>query len=169
MVIKRLAIGLAAITLTACSMGGGTLATQVTAIPTFSPASSGSRTSAASQATDEAQGPAAPQAPALGGKRVGDLLVWIFSSRNPPVRGDNNLEALVTDSNGQPITDAHLAFDLDMINMSHGQNIVAAAPLGSGRYGAKVHFLMSGPWRVIVDVQRAGQTSSVRFDFMVNW
>ncbi len=155
--IKRLILGLAALALTSCGMLPGTLATQPTPIPTLTPAAS------------IAQDAAVKPAPALGGKPSGDLLVWIFSNHTPPVRGVNTFEALVTDSQGQPISDATVSFDIDMTNMSHGKNVMAASSLGNGHYDANVHFLMPGPWRVIVGVRRAGQTSTVRFDFMVSW
>ena len=155
--INKLTLILAAILLTACGMMSAPLAEQPTAIPTFTPASSA------------AQDLTMTQSPALGGKPSDDLLVWIFSDPNPPSRGDNTLEALVTDSNGQPITDATISFDIDMTNMSHGKNVVTASSLGEGRYSAEIHFLMPGPWRVIVGIERAGQTTTVRFDFMVAW
>jgi hypothetical protein len=108
------------------------------------------------------------QVPALGGKQSDDLLVWIFSDPNPPIRGDNTLEVFVADTDGQPISDAKLSFDIDMTNMSHGKNVVTSSSLGEGHYSGKVFFLMPGPWRVIVGIERAGQTNTVRFDFMVN-
>ena len=156
--IKKIILGLAAVlVLAACGMSSAPLAIQPTAIPTFPPVSSAT------------QDPAVTPVPVLGGKPSGDLLVWISSNRNPPIQGDNNLEALVTDSKGQPITDATVSFDLNMTNMNHGKNVVTATSLGAGRYGGAVHFLMPGPWRVIVGIQRAGQTSTVRFDFTVNF
>ena len=154
---KILIAGIAALLLASCGMMPAPSVEQPTPIPTFTSADS------------TAQDPAANQVPALGGKQSGDLLVWIFSDPNPPSRGDNTLEALVTDSNGQPITDATISFDIDMTNMSHGRNVTTASSLGEGRYSAEIHFLMPGPWRVIVGIERAGQTTTVRFDFMVAW
>lgn len=154
---NKLILIFAAFLLASCGMMSAPLAEQPTPIPTFTPVES------------SAQDSAAHQVPALGGKQSGDLLVWIFSDPNPPSRGDNTLEALVTDSNGQPITDATISFDIDMTNMSHGRNVTAASSLGDGRYSAEVHFLMPGPWRVIVGIESAGQTTTVRFDFMVTW
>jgi hypothetical protein len=107
--------------------------------------------------------------PALGGKQSGELLVWIFSASNPPIRGDNTLEALIMNEDGQPVSDAAVSFDIDMTNMSHGKNVTDAASLGDGWYRGNVFFLMPGPWRVIVGIQRAGETTTVRFDFLVNW
>ena len=154
---NKLILTLMSLLLASCGMMSAPSVEQPTPIPTFASADS------------SAQESAAHQVPALGGKQSGDLLVWIFSDPNPPVRGDNTLEALVTDSNGQPITDVTISFDIDMTNMSHGKNVVTASSLGEGRYSAEIHFLMPGPWRVIVGIERAGQTTTVRFDFMVAW
>jgi hypothetical protein len=156
--IKKPILGLVPMLfLTACGMMSGSLPEQPTALPTLTPALSAT------------QDPNVTPVPALGGKPSGDLLVWLFSNPNPLVRGDNTFEVLVTDANGRPITDAAITFDIDMTNMSHGKNVVTASSLGEGRYRGMVHFLMAGPWRVIVGIDRAGQTNTVRFDFMVNW
>jgi hypothetical protein len=56
-----------------------------------------------------------------------------------------------------------------MTNMSHGKNVVNANATGDGHYNGNVSFLMPGPWRVIVGIDRSGQTSTVRFDFNVNF
>lgn len=76
---------------------------------------------------------------------------------------------MIFDADGQPVSDAAISFDIDMTNMSHGKNVTAAESLGDGWYSGEVFFLMPGPWRVIVGVERAGETTTVRFDFMVNW
>lgn len=155
--INKLILTFMALLLASCGMMPAPSVEQPTPIPTFTPVEAA------------AQNPAANQIPALGGKQSGDLLVWIFSAPNPPSRGDTTLEVLVTDSNGQPITDATISFDIDMTNMSHGKNVTTASSLGDGRYSGEVFFLMPGPWRVIVGIERAGQTTSIRFDFMVAW
>ena len=154
---NKLILTLMAFLLASCGMMSAPLVEQPTPIPTFASADS------------SAQDPAANQAPALGGKPNSDLLVWIFSDPNPPSRGETTLEALITDLDGKPVSDATISFDIDMTNMSHGRNVTAASSLGDGRYSAEVHFLMPGPWRVIVGIERAGETSTVRFDFMVAW
>jgi len=154
---KKWIVGIAALLLASCGMMSAPSVEQPTPIPTFTPAAS------SAQASD------GNQIPALGGKQSGDLLVWIFSDPNPPSRGDAAFEALITDLEGNPVSDAAISFDTDMTNMSHGRNVTAASSLGDGRYSAELHFLMPGPWRVIVGIERAGQTSAVRFDFMVSW
>jgi hypothetical protein len=156
-VLKKLFFGFVILLfLVACGMMSGTLPEQPTAIPTLTLASSA------------AQDSVVMQVPPLGGKPSGNLLVWIYSDPNPPNSGDNTLEVFVTDVNGQPINDATISFDLNMTNMNHGKNVVTASSLGNGHYSGDVHFLMSGPWRVIVGIEHAGQTDTVRFDFMVN-
>jgi len=123
-----------------------------------------------------AQPPAQPPAPVVAGrtslgsaKQATDLTIALFSAPNPPIRGNDVLEAVITDAQGQPVTDAQVAFDLDMTNMSHGKNVVVATPQGEGRYAGRVFFMMPGPWRVITFVQRPGQPLvQARFDFQVN-
>jgi hypothetical protein len=106
----------------------------------------------------------------LGNKKSASFVVRLSSSPTPPIRGIGTLEAVVTDANGQSINDAQVLFDLDMTTMSHGKNIVAAAPQGNGRYVGQVRFMMPGPWRAITVVERPGQPAEqVRFDFNVNF
>src|SRR4030066_865113 len=144
--IRKLFLGLVVFTLTACAMSPSDSRVPPTPIPPFSPDP---------LTTPD---PKAPQVDALGGVQRGDLFVWIYSIPNPPIRGDNTFEAFVTDANGQPITDAKISFDIDMTNMSHGKKVVEAAHMEGGIFSGEVHFLMPGPWRVIVAIERSGQT-----------
>ena len=106
----------------------------------------------------------------LGNKKSVNFVVRLSSRPTPPIRGIGTLEAVVTDTKGQPVNDVRVSFDLDMTTMSHGKNIVAAAPQGNGRYVGQVRFMMPGPWRAITVVERAGQPAEqVRFDFNVNF
>jgi hypothetical protein len=153
--LRKLILGFLLILLTGCGMLQNNPAVLPTPLPTFPPAS--------------LTPPANPsQAAALGGKRSGDLFVWIYSNPNPPIRGENTFDAYVTDPQGKPITDAKLSFDIDMTNMSHGKNVVTAASTGEGHYQGKLAFMMPGPWRVLVGIERARQTDLIRFDFTVN-
>jgi hypothetical protein len=108
------------------------------------------------------------QSAPLGEKKAGDVTVKLYGDPIRPVRGNNTLKAHLEGSNGQPITDAKIFFDIDMTNMSHGKNIVPASVLGGGDYTGKVNFMMPGPWRVIVGIEQGGQVNSARFDFTVN-
>ncbi len=104
-----------------------------------------------------------------GTHAIGSHNVTLFSSPNPPRRGSNTLQALVTDANGAPVTDVQVAFDLDMTNMSHGKNVVQAKLTADNRYSGNVSFVMPGPWRVIVSLARSGATVETgRFTFNVS-
>ena len=120
------------------------------------------------QAPQPTPAAAAGRASLGGARQAADLTITLYSAPNPPTRGTDVLEAVVTDAQGQPVTDAQVAFDLDMTNMSHGKNVVAATPQGDGRYAGRAFFMMPGPWRVITLVARPGQpTVQARFDFQV--
>jgi hypothetical protein len=108
--------------------------------------------------------------PATGNsKKAGPYTISLAGAPNPAVRGDNTVDVTITDSNGQPVADAKVILDFDMTTMSHGKNVVTATPAGNGRYTGRVTYMMAGPWRVIVTLERAGQAPvSVRFDFSVN-
>jgi Cu(I)/Ag(I) efflux system membrane fusion protein len=100
---------------------------------------------------------------------MNDLVVVLTGNPVMPIRGRNMLDVLITDDSGKPITDAQVAFDLDMTTMSHGANIVPAQSSGNGHYAGQVSFVMPGPWRVITVIQRPGKPAErVRFNFNVN-
>ncbi len=77
--------------LTACARSPLVAATQPAAAPTLTPAS------------PTTQAHATMQALALGSKQSGDLTLSLFSNPNPPIRGNNTFEAVVTDTKGQPM------------------------------------------------------------------
>jgi len=102
-------------------------------------------------------------------RQVGNYKLSLYSSPNPPIRGANVMQLTLTDAAGKPVTDAKVAFDLDMTTMSHGKNVVPAEPAGQGLYSGQVFFMMPGPWRSIVVIERPGQPPvQARFDFRVN-
>jgi hypothetical protein len=107
--------------------------------------------------------------PALGTRQIGNLVVKLFAEPSPPARGYDTLAALITDSTGTPVSDAQISFDLDMINMSHGRNVIAALPAGNGYYSGRVAFVMPGPWRAVVAIKTGSTSGTVRFDFMVGF
>jgi hypothetical protein len=125
---------------------------------------------AQTQVPPKASSPAAEIQGVLGEMRTPTLIVRLSSNPTPPVRGSGWLVASLSDSEGRPVTDAQVSFDLDMITMSHGKNIVAASPQGRGRYIGQVRYLMPGPWRVIVRVESPGQApEALRFQFNVKF
>jgi hypothetical protein len=110
-----------------------------------------------------------PSQAVLGDGKSASFIVRLSSEPSPPVRGRAMMEALVTDLAGKPVNDAQVYFDLDMTNMHHGTNVVAAAPQGDGRYAGQVRFMMPGPWRVIVQIAVPGRAAEgMRIEFKVN-
>ena len=108
--------------------------------------------------------------PSLGSKQLNGLTVTLLSSPARPIRGVGTLEAVLMNAQAQPVTDARVSFDIDMTNMSHGKYVVAATQTAQGRYAGQVRFMMPGPWRAIVAIERPGQQPLlVRFDFPVNF
>lgn len=154
--VRKLFLGLVVFALTACAVSPGNPVVLPTPIPTFT------------QALLTPTNPNFTQANALDSKQSGDLSVTIYCNNNPPIQGANIFEVFVVDTNSQPITDAKISYDIDMTNMSHGKYVVEATSIGEGYYTGKVAFLMPGPWRVLVAIDRSGQTSTIRFDFKVN-
>ena len=154
--VQKLLLGLLVFVLTACAASPTNPVVVPTAIPIL--------TSAPEQPTSTAVMQPTP----LGSKQSGDLLVSMFCNNNPPFTGGNMFEVVVSDAGDQPVSDAKITFDADMTNMSHGKNVVEAVSIGEGRYRGKIAFLMPGPWRVIVGIDRAGQKTTTRFDFKVD-
>jgi hypothetical protein len=106
----------------------------------------------------------------LGEIKTAGYVVRLSSSPAPPIRGVNSFEVQITDASGKMIDDAKATFDLNMTNMNHGKNIVGATPFGGGRYRGEVRFMMPGPWRAIVRIERPGNPAvDLRFDFKVNF
>jgi hypothetical protein len=78
------------------------------------------------------------------------------------------LEALLVDAAGKPITDATVAFDMDMATIPLGSQVVPAKMTNPGHYAATGTLTKVGSWRVIVQVTRPGQrVATARFIFAV--
>jgi hypothetical protein len=106
----------------------------------------------------------------LGEKRSPSFRVKLVSAPAPPIRGLGSLEAIVTDAAGKPVADAEVSFDLNMIAMNHGKNLVLASSRGEGSYFGKVRYMMPGTWKVIVRISRPGQDpEETRFDYDVKF
>ena len=124
---------------------------------------------AAAPASAPVQADLAPAGPTLASQNNGELQAWLTSTPAQPIKGEAQIDAYLVGSDGQPITDAKVTFDIDMTNMSHGQYLVDAQPAGDGHYAGRVHFSMPGPWRIIAIVERPGhERAKLRFEFRVD-
>jgi nitrogen fixation protein FixH len=81
------------------------------------------------------------------GKSAGPVSVSV--TPNPPVRGDNALDILVTDpATGKPVSGLKLSASVEMATMDMGITKPAVKEMGNGHYAATATFSMNGPWRV---------------------
>jgi len=84
------------------------------------------------------------------------------SEPDPPTRGDNTFEVVVTQPDGSPVTDATVEAVFSMpampsMNMPAMRSTAALAHQGSGRYRGSGQLAMGGTWNVIVTASRGAE------------
>jgi YtkA-like len=107
--------------------------------------------------------------PATGVKQAGDMRIWITTNPSPPKPGTATVVAYLVDSNGQPVDDAVLTYNINMTNMNMGTSILRPSLVSEGQYSRDARFSMAGPWRVVITIVRGGQTNTAAFDFTVTY
>ena len=101
-------------------------------------------------------------------QQVGNLKVSIALSPYPPVGFQKSgFDVTLTDEQGQPITDAKIAFDLTMPGMWMPPNKLEAQHNDNGRYHATGMFTMRDLWRIEVIIQRGGEKQFAFFDVWI--
>ncbi|HET6381806.1 MAG TPA: FixH family protein [Armatimonadota bacterium] len=100
----------------------------------------------------------ASSVPASGDAAVDASSLKITAVLPQPKVGDNDLNIIVTDAKGAPVTGATVSTSVAMTSMDMGTTHPAAKEMGGGHYSASVNFSMAGPWRVEVNVATPGQT-----------
>jgi hypothetical protein len=115
------------------------------------------------------QNPATPPPAATsGGAASAQGLSIAFKSVDAPTKGDNKVEAVVT-QDGKAVTDATVAatFRMPAMPSMNMPEMHSTAPLehqGAGRYVGTGELVMSGTWNVTVTVSRGGtELGSSRF------
>jgi len=73
----------------------------------------------------------------------------------------------VKDSNGKPVDDVTVTFDINMTAMNMGTQQGNATPQGSGRYSAVGSLSMRGPWLIKTSVKMPDGSTENK-DFTVN-
>lgn len=98
-------------------------------------------------------------------KKAGDYRVDVTIDRNPPVMGDNIVTIRVKDSAGAMITDARVVVNYYMPPMQGmpPMNYTTAAALRGTEYAMTMKIIMTGPWHIVVSVNRGGKSASMRF------
>lgn len=105
-------------------------------------------------------GTACGQSPPTTAQPPGGGLAIAFKSLAAPAKGDNKVEAVVT-QDGKPVTDATVAATFRMpampsMNMPEMHSTSALEHQGGGRYVGTGQLSMAGTWNVTVTVSRGG-------------
>jgi nitrogen fixation protein FixH len=85
---------------------------------------------------------------------------------DPPIGGDNTLEVIVHQPDGQPVTDATVTVEFRMpampsMNMPEMHSIASLVHQGDGNYRGVGQLVMSGTWNVTLTVSRVGQEPGI--------
>ncbi len=78
--------------------------------------------------------------------------ILLVTSPNPPTTGTSTFTINVKDTQGKPVDNAKVSFNVNMTSMNMGSQQGTATSQGSGKYAAKGSFSMRGPWRVSATV-----------------
>ncbi len=102
-------------------------------------------------------------------KKFGDWEIELRMDRDPPILGDNHMKIEIRDAAGKRVTDAKVLVNYYMPPMPRmaPMNYKTDAHLKGDQFHATLRFVMSGPWYIVVIVQREGNRSSVKFNLQV--
>ncbi len=100
--------------------------------------------------------------------RVGSYQVTLAVNPHPPLITRPAILSiqLLSSTTQQPITNAHITLQSEMVEMDMGTDKVAAHPQTGGTYLATLQFSMSGLWRIHVNISTPG-TRPATADFEV--
>ncbi len=102
-------------------------------------------------------------------KKTGEHIVEIKLERNPPITGDNKIEILIKNSQGEIIRDLAVLVNYYMLPMPRmaPMNYTVPAKFYKNDYRASLKFIMSGPWIIAVKMTRTGSTRTIKFNIDV--
>lgn len=96
-----------------------------------------------------------------------DSQISLSTNPSPPKLGKTTLVITVKDSNGKPVDNATVFFDLNMTAMNMGTQQGNATSQGNGQYAATGSLSMGGPWAVRTKVTMPGG-EVINKDFTIN-
>ena len=102
-------------------------------------------------------------------KKAGNFEVEIRMDRDPPILGNNPVKIEIRDSGGKTVKDAKVLVNYYMPPMPRmaPMNYRTEAPLKGEQFLTTLRFIMSGPWYIVVIVERGGNPSSAKFYIQV--
>jgi hypothetical protein len=90
-------------------------------------------------------------------KKVQDLTLTLSTQPEKTKAGENTLRLKIADKNGNPVTDAQVAFQYTMAMPGMVVSKTDAKLSKEGIYESKANFGMAGEWSVAVIVRRPSQ------------
>jgi hypothetical protein len=103
-------------------------------------------------------------------KKAGNYMVHVKLDKNPPVTGENKMEASIQDAAGAYVTDAKVAVEYGMPAMPGmpAMHYKTKTELKNNQYMAMLNFSMTGAWYITLKITRAGKTQSVKLNVDVS-
>jgi hypothetical protein len=98
-------------------------------------------------------------------RKTSNHVVDAVINRNPPVMGENTIRIEIRDTGGRTLTGARVSVNYYMApmpGMVPMNYTIPAAPDGNG-YSAKMNFIMTGPWNIVIRVESSGSPWRVTF------
>lgn len=98
--------------------------------------------------------------------KAGDFEVKLTIDKNPPVVGQNIVTIALSDSAGQPVTDAAVRLEYGMAAMPGmpAMNYKSDAAPSDNVYRAPMTLSMAGPWFINVKVLKDNKVSTAKFN-----
>ncbi len=101
-------------------------------------------------------------------KDVDDLKVKVSMESDPPIKGENDLDIVLVDSEGKPITNGRIKVDYSMPPMGNMPPMIyrTRAKFDGESYNAVINLSMSGQWNINIHIKMLGK-SLVKMPFSV--
>ncbi len=93
--------------------------------------------------------------------------ISLTTDPNPARAGKATFIISVNDTQGNPVDNAQVAFDLNMTTMNMGKQAGVATPQGNGKYAIAGNLSMRGPWKITTNINMP-DGSKLNRDFIVN-
>lgn len=100
-------------------------------------------------------------------RKAGEYEIDVKIDKNPPVAiGDNHIEIEIKDASGKHVTDVKVLINYYMPPMPRmaPMNYKTNAKLKGKKYTATMHFIMAGPWIIVIKVTREGKTVTTKLN-----
>lgn len=96
-------------------------------------------------------------------RKTSNHVVDALINRNPPVMGENTIRIEIRDTKGRYLTGARVSVNYYMPPMPGmvPMNYTVTAVEDGGRYRARMNFIMTGPWNIVIHFNAGGRPLQV--------